>query len=283
MNEAAPATRSTGPGPADDRWGGRAPSWLPRCWLACCRSLPNAAVFRRLALWMRRPLKYGLKGPVDTTVWGLKLRLDPRGNLSEERWLFMPGFSDAIERRILAELLGPGSVFLDIGANAGFYSFWVWANHGDSVRIEAFEPDPALCSRIRFNLAANGVRSINLHQLALSDRSGTAALTIGSKNRGTNRLGADGGEAVTVPVTTLAAFVSEQGIERIDAMKIDVEGHEQAILGHFFRHANRGAFPGVLVCETLEKGKSPLRQLLESVGYRQLARGRMNTVFRLDE
>jgi FkbM family methyltransferase len=283
MNSADPATTLNAPAVTEDRWGSRVPSWLPRCWLACCRSLPSTAVFRRIALWMRRPLKYGLKGPVDTTVWGLKLRLDPRGNLSEERWLFMPGFSDALERRILADLLGPGSVFLDIGANAGFYSFWIWSNHGDRVRIEAFEPDPTLCARIRFNIAANKIRSLNLHPLALSDHRGTASLAIGSKNRGTNRLGTDGGNTISVPVTTLVDFVSSHGIDRIDAMKIDVEGHEQAILGHFFQHAPRALFPRLLVCETLDKGPSPLRELIGSAGYRAMARGRMNTVFRLDE
>jgi len=65
-------------------------------------------------------------------------------------------------------------------------------------------------------------------------------------------------------------------------MKIDVEGHEITILGHFFEHAPRSVFPRLLICETLDSTQSdPLRTLIEKAGYQLIARGRMNTVFRL--
>lgn len=238
-------------------------------------------LFRRLGLWFRHPLKYSLTGPVDTRLWSLKLRLNPRGNLSEERWLFLAQFSDLVERRLLVDVLKPGAVFFDIGANAGFYSFWVWAHFKDEVRIEAFEPDPELCDRIRFNLAANGIQSLHLHPVALSDQHGTARLQIGAKNRGTNRLQPGASDGVSVEMLPLADFVARHGIARIDAMKIDVEGHEDKILGHFFAHAPRAVHPGLLICETLDQGPGddPLRNLIENAGYQPLVHGRMNTVF----
>lgn len=232
---------------------------------------------------MRRPLKYGARGPLDIRLWGLKLRLNPRGNLSEERWLFLPQFSDPTERRLLIEALRPGGVFFDIGANAGFYSFWVWSHFKDQVRIEAFEPDPEICRRIRFNLAANNIDSLHLNSIALSDRSGVARLQIGEKNRGTNRLDTTAEEGVEVEMVSLNEFVRREGVTSIDAMKIDVEGHETTILGHFFDHAPREVYPRLLICETLDPRQSddPLRTLIENAGYRLVARGRMNTVFRL--
>jgi FkbM family methyltransferase len=277
MNDAISDTSAT-------KWGDAVPGPLVRTWMGLCRSLPAGAFFRRIGLWLRRPLKYGSGGPIDTRLWGLNLRLNPRGNLSEERWLFLPQFSDAMERRMLVEVLKPGSVFLDVGANAGFYSFWVWSHFKDAVRIEAFEPDPELCSRIRFNLAANGIHSLHLNPIALSDQSGTAHLAIGAKNRGTNRLETGVSDGVSVEMIPLADFVAREGISRIDAMKIDVEGHEDKILGHFFAHAPREVHPRLLICETLDKGHGddPLRNLIENAGYRPIARGRMNTVFQLD-
>jgi FkbM family methyltransferase len=272
------------PSAAPGEWGACVPSLAVRVWIGLCRALPASGFFRRVGLWLRRPLKYGRGGPIDTRIWGLKLRLNRRGNLSEERWLFLPQFSDGMERRILVERLRPGSVFLDIGANAGFYSFWVWSRFGDAVRIEAFEPDPELCGRIRFNLAANGIRSLHLNPLALSDRRGTACLQIGTKNRGTNRLDPSGADGVRVEMLPLSEFLAREGIERIDAMKIDVEGHEARILGPFFTHAPRSAYPRLLICETLDPGHGddPLRELIEQAGYRPIARGRMNTVYQLD-
>ena len=67
-------------------------------------------------------------------------------------------------------------------------------------------------------------------------------------------------------------------------MKIDVEGHEAKILGHFFAHAPRSAHPRLLICETLNPGygDDPLRNLIEQAGYRPIARGRMNTVYQLE-
>jgi FkbM family methyltransferase len=232
---------------------------------------------------MRRPLKYGARGLLDTRLWGLKLRLHTRGNLSEERWLYLPQFSDLAERRLLIETLHPGGVFFDIGANVGFYSFWVWSHFKDQVRIEAFEPDPEICRRIRFNVAANDIHSLHLNPVALSDREGVARLKIGEKNRGTNRLGTQAEEGVEVEMISLNEFVRRRGITSIDAMKIDVEGHETTILGHFFTHAPRSVFPRLLICETLDSMQNvdPLRMLIENAGYRLVARGRMNTVFRL--
>ena len=276
MNDASTDTAGT--------WGDLAPGFIVRQWIQLCRSLPAGGFFRRIGLWLRRPLKYGTDGPLDTRLWGLKLRLNPRGNLSEERWLFLPQFSDLMERRLLVEALKPGAVFFDVGANAGFYSFWVWSHFKDAVRIEAFEPDPELCGRIRFNLAANGSTSLHLNPIALSDRSGTARLMIGAKNRGTNRLETAAEDGVSVEMIPLADFVARSGIARMDAMKIDVEGHEETILGHFFEHAPRAVHPRLLICETLDKGHGddPLRTLIEKAGYRPIARGRMNTVFQLD-
>lgn len=264
-------------------WGDRIPGPVTRMWLNLCRSLPPAPGFRRLGLWMRRPLKYGVHGPLDTRLWGLKLRLHTRGNLSEERWLYLPQFSDPTERRLLIEALRPGGTFFDIGANVGFYSFWVWSHFKDQVRIEAFEPDPEICRRIRFNMAANDIHSLNLNPLALSDRSGVARLKIGEKNRGTNRLDTNAEEGVEVEMVSLDEFVARKGISSIDAMKIDVEGHEITILGHFFAHAPRTVFPRLLICETLDSTQNvdPLRTLIEKAGYQLIARGRMNTVFRL--
>ncbi len=268
---------------AEEPWGAHAPNSIIRGWIALCRSLPPAPPFRRLGIWLRSPVKRMLRGPVDTRLWGLRLRLHPRGNLSEARWLFLPQFADRREREALAQRLQPGDLFVDIGANAGLYSFWVWSRFGDRVRVEAFEPDPGLCARIHFNLAVNGVGSIRLNPVALSDTEGVARLRVGTRNRGTNRIAAQTEEGVEVPLTTLAAFAAANGLARIDALKIDVEGHEAPILSHFFAHAPVSLRPRLLICETLgpDAGADPLHRALREAGYAPLLRGRMNTVFEL--
>lgn len=58
--------------------------------------------------------------------------------------LFLPGLFDRKERRYLQQKLQPGAVFLDIDANAGAYSFWVYSCLKTDCSIYAIEPDPEL-------------------------------------------------------------------------------------------------------------------------------------------
>jgi hypothetical protein len=115
----------TNPLQTDAPWGTYAPRGLRRWWLGIIHGIPSGAGWRRIALWLRRPLKNAFGAYVDVLVWGLKLRVRSRGNLSEQRLLLMPQFLDSVERATLADFLKDGGVFFDIGANAGVYSLWV--------------------------------------------------------------------------------------------------------------------------------------------------------------
>jgi len=267
----------------DDRsaWGAHALRGFERALLGLAHRVPAVPGGRRVALWLRHPLKHRLRGPVDAVVWGLRLRLMPRGNLSESRLLFLPGFVDRVERRELARRLGAGSVFFDVGANAGLYSFWASRLVGDSGRVVAVEPDGEMRRRVGFNLAANGVRNVTVCGCAVSDRSGEARLAVGEKNRGENRI-EDTGEGEAVVVRTLTELCEAEGVGRIDGMKIDIEGHEVRALRHFFEHAERGLWPRVLIFEDHgDAGGDGVRALVEGVGYREVCRGRLNRVHEL--
>ena len=267
------------------RWGAHRLPAGPRALLRLVHSIPVFPGGRRVALWLRHPLKHALAGPVDVRVWGLRLRLMPRGNLSESRWLFIPRFTDRFERRMLRGALSEGGVFLDLGANAGFYSFWAAACVGSGGRVYAVEPDPELQRRIRFNSATNGVASLVLLPVGVSDANGVLSLRHGDGNRGENRLqAADGnvGEAgaPTVEVLTLVDLCARHGITRIDAMKIDIEGHDYRVLRHFFEHAGAVLHPRFLQCEHVgREDNDSVEGLLRRQGYRVVGRGRLNTMY----
>src|SRR4029453_1736812 len=67
------------------------------------------------------------------------------------------------------------------------------------------------------------------HPLALSDRTGTATLIQRADNSGASRLG-DDADGLQVEVNTLDEFCAESGLERLDVVKIDVEGYESRVL-----------------------------------------------------
>ncbi len=263
-------------------WGVHAPRGWHARWLALLHSLPAGAGWRRVALWLRKPLKNKLPDPVDVTVWGLKLRLRPQGNLSEQRLIFMPQYLDRLERDLLARELSQGGVFFDIGANAGVYTLSVAAACGPKVRVEAFEPDPELCVRLNHNLATNHLSHVHLNQLALGRKEGTAVLVSTEGNKGENRVEAAGGSGTAVAMTTLPKFLKEKQLERIDALKIDVEGFELDVLEPLFDGVPKSAWPRLIVCELAHDPTEKLPALLARHGYHLSASSRLNGVYRLN-
>ena len=263
------------------------------------RYVPKAGVAWRLAVahrlppWLtalvkplRRPVKYGVMTPLDMEVWGLRLRLMPRGNLSELKLIAAPQLFDRAERALLAARLTGAGVFVNVGANAGAYSFWAHRCMQGRGRIIAVEPDPQMQRRLHFNRVTNGLDDIEICPLALSDHEGEAELSVNLRQRGQNTLEQDeavrSGDAVqrvTVRVTTLLALLRERGIDHIDALKIDIEGHEPPVIRHFLGHAPPSMWPGLLISEWHPHVATELEPLLVQRGYRRMSSTRLNGVF----
>lgn len=261
-------------------WGAYAPSsWLFYC-LKGLHALPNNSACRRIALWLRKPVKGMLAEWVDIEIWGLRLRLRARGNLSEQRLILMPQYLDSLERYEIAKAMAGGGVFLDIGANAGVYSLWVASLRLPSIRVEAFEPDPELCAALRFNMHTNGLDVVRLNPIALGRHQGSMHLISGAGNKGENQVTTEGGEGATsIEMTTLPRFLEHSDIQRIEALKIDIEGHEVEALEPFFRDCPASLWPRLLICEWVHDPKHQLSHLLDQAGYRLKAKGRLNGIY----
>jgi FkbM family methyltransferase len=103
----------------------------------------------------------------------------------------------------------------------------------DTGTVLCVEPEPANVGWIERSVARNHYRSVEVLQLALADRSGTATLHLGEKSGWHSLVKHDQvlstGE-LTVPTATLDDVLTERGLERVDAIKIDVEGAENQVL-----------------------------------------------------
>src|SRR5690606_27108010 len=131
-------------------------------------------------------------------------------------------------------LITPGFRFIDIGANTGLYSLFVAARAGADATIIAVEPQPEVKDWLAFNVAANGFATIHHVDAAVAAGPGTARLSLPARNRGAASIArADepklATEAPTVEVSTLGILdlMDRFGIERADALKIDIEGAEE--------------------------------------------------------
>lgn len=244
----------------------RAPSWgnyRPGAagsfliWLS--RSTPLGRGQPRKLLY--RALSAINPGPVDVELFGARVRLHPAHNVSERKALMRPDRMDPSEHALVTERMGPpGSVFVDVGANAGLYSLDAALKGGAGARILAIDPNRELLKRLEFNVAtarAEGrIRpdvSLIAVAVAISDREGVGLLA-GGRDEGSRSLERTG-SGTEVPLLPLAKLVAEHKLERVDVMKIDVEGHEDKVLPPYLRDTSSALWPRLIVIEHLARAK----------------------------
>lgn len=268
-------------------FGNYAPSQWQIGLLRLAQHQPVNWLGRRLALILRRIVIGGRKSPVDAEVEGLRMRVHVNDNVSERKYLFMPQFCDQDERGYVRAHLSADGVFLDIGANAGIYTLGAaraFSNMGGKGFVLAVEANPTMEARLRFNIKINDLQThVRIAPLALSDRTGEVEFTISDSNLGESGLSTTGSTKLKVPCKALTDLLRDEGISKVDGMKIDVEGVEDVILTPFFREADRSLFPGFIVIEnSAYRWQSDLLSLLTRVGYRQHSTHRMNLILELN-
>lgn len=136
------------------------------------------------------------------------------------------GLHEVGEMAFVLHLLRPGDHFVDVGANVGSYT--VLAGGAAGARVTAVEPVPATYGQLQRNVALNGLgERTRCCRLGLSENVGTLRF---SRDLDTvNHVLAEGEDlpAVEVPVTRLDDLVG-QDVPLL--IKMDVEGHERAVL-----------------------------------------------------
>lgn len=173
-----------------------------------------------------RPVDYHLPG-------GVHLRLYPEGEVAE--FLAFQRIFEQSELALVAACLKPGMQVVDVGSNIGLYSILAEKRSGDDGIVWAFEPSGETLERLRKNLALNDCKRVRPVQVALSDQSDTSLTLKSDRGFGdayrylqpSDGVSPDGGgTAELVPVTTLDRWAAENGVDRIDLLKVDIEGGE---------------------------------------------------------
>lgn len=271
--------------PEDQDFGAFAPRGLVRRVLSYTRVAGDDWASRRLAFALRRLALVQLAGnPVDIEALGARMRLLPYRNVCEKRILFTPQFFDPVERETLRSRLRHGFVFLDIGANIGGYALFLAALAGPECRIVAVEPQPDIFARLVYNLRLNGFSTVKALACAIADKDGELTLFVDSENKGESSVkimrAAGGAASMTVPSKKLLTLIREEGLQRVDAAKLDTEGAEDIILETFFQEAPDSLWPRLLI---LERGNArwhvDLPRLLNFHGYRVVTETRNNVIY----
>ena len=232
-------------------------------------------LFRKIAILLSRDC-------IDTNLFGAKLRLYTKGNVSEKRALFSPQIFEKDERDFIKSRCKDNSVFIDIGSNIGLYSFSVGSVYKEfkNTKIFSIEPHPSLFQRLKYNALQNKDIPINPREIALMDKSGEFKLDTPDENLGQGKISNSGKH--TVIAKNLIDFIKDEKIENISAMKIDVEGNEESVIIPFIENANKKLLPLIIIIENNKSSwKTDLIKLLEEKGYFIKKKTRMNYILEL--
>ena len=122
-----------------------------------------------------------------------------------------------------------------------------------------------------------------MQPLALGETVGTVKLELDARDRGgtRTRFDATAGDAA-VECKPLLQVLAEQRIERIDALKIDVEGAEDRILVPFFKSAQQGLWPRfILIEDSRQDWRADLFAEMQTRGYKIASRSKQNVMLEL--
>jgi len=153
------------------------------------------------------------------------------------RAVFLTGLYEPNEFYWLDKVLEPGETFIDIGANMGLYSLFAATKVGRCGVVVAIEPSGRDFERLRFHVELNRLTNVHLLQVAASNHKGEARLLVApDRNAGHNTLGDFGYSGITPEATETVRLkqvddvVQSMGLQKVDFMKVDVEGAEFHVL-----------------------------------------------------
>lgn len=215
-------------------------------------------------------------GVRQANVYGVPMQLDLSDYI--QRSIYM-GTMGAAEVSVVKKLLKPGHVFVDVGANVGFFTALGRSCVGPRGRVIAFEPSAYAFARLSSMIEESKLTNVTALKCALSDTCGTSTLYVPSAELGNHSptmVCVDTCCPETVALTTLDAQLEELNIERVDLLKIDVEGHEPKVIAGA-RESIAGGKIRAIFCELnghwlREAGSSPelLWQQLMDLGFRSV-------------
>lgn len=195
--------------------------------------------FWRFRLWARMvggdPYRQGAPGAATPKI------IQPHGFEMElfeadwmERYALRSGhfYQDEVVA-LMKQLVRPGQIVVDVGANIGFVSLAASRQVGPQGRVFAFEPNSALVARLRKSIRRNRIGNVAVFMTALGERTGTVRLIAGG-HHGTNRISADDEENFGAGEVSLHR-ADDLLRDRLPAglpafVKIDVEGAELGVL-----------------------------------------------------
>jgi len=167
---------------------------------------------------------------IHTNANGIALELNVDEYIMRQIFLF-DGYEKYIIRHLI-KLAKPNMTFIDVGTHIGFYSLTM-ANFLPQGKVHAFEPNPYTLSLLHRNVELNPTLSprIKVNPFGLSDQNEQIEIFYHKGNLGTSSIyNTSAGLSETVNLTTLDQYCTQNNIQQVDMIKVDIEGAELKFL-----------------------------------------------------
>jgi len=190
-------------------------------------------VARRMLYELERrllPRRLGVEREVD---FDDGFRVGVRLAEAIDRAIYLYGFYEYRTAMAFCSLIRPGATVADIGAHVGQFTLLAAHRLGTGGLVLSFEPNPENRTRLIKNVDRNGLANVRVLEYAVSDRRGSATLQIPQvehpSGEGSLRVKGSVQREYAIETRSLDDVLEELHIDRIDVMKVDVEGFEAEV------------------------------------------------------
>lgn len=217
---------------------------LSRLMTAVIQAVLDSKVSFRGRRGLLRALSLFAAGRPLTSVYGVKL-LNRLGDYTN--YLALTGYPGDLVATEVGNL-PPGAAFIDIGANQGVFTVLGGKRVGENGLVIAFEPNDAMQTVLRRNVALNNLTNVIVLDFALGSASGAGALQYRPEHSGASTVSQTG--SIPVRILDFAAvepllrpFIGDRPIY----VKIDVEGYEEMVLASLLTSDTAGRIEAIII------------------------------------
>ena len=215
------------------------------------------------------PVRSGIR---EVERLGLRWRLDMASLIAFHMVEF--GVWEKETTEVVTDLVGPGMHVLSVGANFGYYAMLMAQRVGPTGHVWAFEPTEKFRQQLQWHVEANRFKDrVTVLPFGLSDSERNASIDLTAQSASmhyASNIPREGSE--TVHLRRLDDVAAEIGIERIDFVSMDIDGHEAAFLRGARKTLSRDVPPIAMefAQRCLHAAGSDVREvaaLLHEIGY----------------
>ncbi len=148
--------------------------------------------------------------------------------------IFFTGEYERGTNRVLEQYVKDGDVVIEAGANMGSETLLLSRLTGKG-KVYGFEPNPYTFDRLKTNVSINELANVEVYDLAVGEKNGEISFNIYPKNfcnagMSSKYMDTPLTRKITVNQQTLDSFVESHNINKVDFLKMDIQGAEMDLL-----------------------------------------------------